>query len=136
MGKLKTLADLYKLQANEEKLFANNTKTRYTPYSKHKPGNEDEGVDSLLMTQTELLAKYECKNIPLHQVHGYQQKSVDNIYHSINQRKHLPFNKFMYGLGLRYVGEKFSLEIAKKFGIFDTFWKLACVQCDESAGKY
>ena len=55
-------------------------------------------------------------NIQIDQLVGLErmaQKSAENLVIAINESKKQPFNKVLFSLGIRYVGET----VSKKFGL-------------------
>ena len=52
-------------------------------------------------------------------IEGYADKSVDNLKMGIENSKSKPFQKVLYGLGIRYVGESASRKILKKIKSID-----------------
>ncbi len=44
------------------------------------------------------------------------EKSVDNLFRSIEERKTITLNRFIYALGIRHVGEQTAKELARSFG--------------------
>lgn len=50
---------------------------------------------------------------------GWGEKSVDNLLESIEASKSQPFNRVLFGLGIRYVGEVSAKIIAEKVGDID-----------------
>ena len=52
-------------------------------------------------------------------IEGHADKSVDNLKMGIENSKSKPFQKVLYGLGIRYVGESASKKILKKIKSID-----------------
>ena len=52
---------------------------------------------------------------------GFGQKSVDKLFVSIDARRTIALDRFLFGLGIRHVGEGTARDIAKAFGTFDAF---------------
>ena len=50
---------------------------------------------------------------------GIQQKTFDNIIKGIAKSKEVPFERVLFGLGIRYVGETVSKKLAKEFKSID-----------------
>ena len=48
------------------------------------------------------------------------EKSADNIINSIEKSKQVPFNRVLFALGIRFVGETTAKKIAKAVGNIDT----------------
>ena len=49
---------------------------------------------------------------------GYGRTSVRNLFDAIEARRHVPVNRFIYGLGIRHVGETNARRLARHFGSF------------------
>lgn len=47
---------------------------------------------------------------------GYGEISVKNLLNSIRDRRKISLDRFIYGLGIRHVGEQTAIELAKHFG--------------------
>jgi DNA ligase (NAD+) len=45
----------------------------------------------------------------------FAEKSIDNLIKAILSKKEMSLEKFIYGLGIRHVGEESAIELAKKF---------------------
>lgn len=52
---------------------------------------------------------------PLQYREGYGKKSVQNLFDSINKSRTIDLSKFIYALGIRYVGEATAKLLAKKY---------------------
>ncbi|MBD3157032.1 NAD-dependent DNA ligase LigA, partial [Candidatus Peregrinibacteria bacterium] len=59
-------------------------------------------ADIFTLKQTDLF------NLPL-----FKEKRAKKVYEAIQQSKHCELHRFIYGLGIRYVGEKASRDIAR-----------------------
>ncbi len=57
-----------------------------------------------------------------------QQKTFDNILRGIEKSKQIPFERVLFGLGIRYVGETVAKKLAKEFNNID---KLKSTTVDE-----
>jgi len=60
-----------------------------------------------------------------------QEKSVQNILKGVNASKSIPFERVLFGLGIRMVGETVAKKLAKHFGSID---KLATATREEIFG--
>ena len=52
---------------------------------------------------------------------GWGLKSVQNLFKSIQDKRHISLPRFIYALGIRQVGSATALLIAKNYGTFDAF---------------
>jgi len=55
----------------------------------------------------------------------FAEKSADNLVKAINDRKKIDLNRFIYGLGIRHVGEESAIELTKKFGSLEKIKKVS-----------
>ncbi|MFY7668012.1 MAG: NAD-dependent DNA ligase LigA [Crocinitomicaceae bacterium] len=56
------------------------------------------------------------------------EKSADNLLKSIENSKEIPFERVLFGLGIRYVGETVAKKLAKQFKNIDA---IACARYDD-----
>ena len=47
---------------------------------------------------------------------GFKETSVDNLLKAIDDRRSIPFERFLFGLGVRHVGQVIAADIARSFG--------------------
>ena len=59
--------------------------------------------------------------ISLNNIEGLGEKSVSNLFASINLSKNITFSRFIYSLGIRHVGQGVALIISRKFHNVDKF---------------
>ena len=62
---------------------------------------------------------YELKKIDLLPLERMAEKSVDNIINGIEESKNAPFHKFLFALGIRYVGETVAKKLVDHFKNID-----------------
>ena len=68
------------------------------------------------------LAKRDAQHSePLATLKGFGQKSVDNLFAAIESRRSIAFDRFLFALGIRHVGEGTSRDLAKGYGNYDAF---------------
>ncbi|MFZ9181123.1 MAG: NAD-dependent DNA ligase LigA [Rickettsiales bacterium] len=58
---------------------------------------------------------------PLRNKSGWGDKSVDNLFLAINQKRQIELDKFIYAIGIRHVGQTNSKVIANYFGNIKNF---------------
>src|SRR5438067_6398319 len=63
--------------------------------------------------------------IRLEEQEGYGATSVGNLFRSIESRREIPLERFLYALGIRHVGETTARLLARAYGSWDAF-KQAC----------
>ncbi len=56
---------------------------------------------------------------------GFGEKSVENLFNSIEARRRISLDRFIYALGIRHVGETTARDLAKALGSRDAFRKAA-----------
>ena len=67
------------------------------------------------------------KKINLREVEGYGETSVRNLYQSIEARREISLERFIYALGIRHVGETTAIALARGYGTWSDFHD-ACVK--------
>ena len=61
------------------------------------------------------------KKINLKEVEGYGEISVRNLYQSIESRREISLERFVYSLGIRHVGETTAVALARGYGSWQAF---------------
>ncbi|MGA2487138.1 MAG: NAD-dependent DNA ligase LigA [Roseiarcus sp.] len=56
---------------------------------------------------------------PLREWEGFGEVSARNLFAAIEARRRIPFNRFLYALGVRHVGETNARRLARHFADFD-----------------
>jgi DNA ligase (NAD+) len=64
---------------------------------------------------------YELRKEALLELPGFQEKSAQNLVEAINGSKTRPLARFLFGLGIRHVGETSARDLARAFGTLDAF---------------
>ena len=62
---------------------------------------------------------YELKKEHLLTLDGWKEKSADRFLKSIQESRNVPFERVLYALGIRHVGETTAKSVAKHFGNID-----------------
>ena len=65
--------------------------------------------------------------LKLEEIEGYGETSVRNLFASIESRKRIALERFIYALGMRHVGETTALALARGYGSWDAFHE-ACLK--------
>jgi DNA ligase (NAD+) len=65
--------------------------------------------------------------LKLEEIEGYGETSVRNLFASIEGRRRISLERFIYGLGMRHVGETTALALARGYGSWQAFHD-ACLQ--------
>jgi DNA ligase (NAD+) len=61
------------------------------------------------------------QTIKLQEVEGYGEISVRNLYQSIEARRSISLERFIYALGVRHVGETTAVALARGYGTWNAF---------------
>ncbi len=69
----------------------------------------------------------------LQQIERFGEKSISNMLAGIEKSKEQPFEKVLFGLGIRYVGETIARKLVQHFRTVDA---LASASAEEIAGVY
>ncbi|MGY9044188.1 MAG: NAD-dependent DNA ligase LigA [Rhodobacterales bacterium] len=51
---------------------------------------------------------------------GWGQRSANNLFNAIEEKRKIPLNRFLYALGIRHLGETSAALIAKRYKSFET----------------
>lgn len=86
------------------------------------------GVETLAMMYDHHLVKdpadfYDIKKIDLMPLERMAEKSIHNILEAIQKSKTIPFDKVLYGIGIRHVGETVARKLARHFKSMDALEK-------------
>lgn len=76
-----------------------------------------------LITQISDLYHLYKKADELKKIERFGEKSIDNMLKGIEQSKQMPFEKLLFGLGIRYVGETVAKKLAKALKNIDQLAK-------------
>jgi len=63
------------------------------------------------------------KKIKLEEQEGFGETSVRNLFNAIDARRTIPFNRFIYALGIRHVGETNATRLARHYQTVDALQK-------------
>ncbi|MEX2033788.1 MAG: NAD-dependent DNA ligase LigA, partial [Xanthobacteraceae bacterium] len=61
------------------------------------------------------------RSIKLQEVEGYGETSVGNLFRSIEARREIALERFIYSLGIRHVGETTAVALARGYGSWEAF---------------
>lgn len=79
-------------------------------------------AEGLIKTATDIFTLEERDRHSLQRLknrEGYGETSVRNLFAAIEARRQVPVNRFIYGLGIRHVGETNARRLARHFGTFE-----------------
>ena len=71
------------------------------------------------------------KKLKLEEIEGYGETSVRNLFGSIEARRSIALERFIYALGMRHVGETTALALARGYGSWTAFHD-ACLKLAKS----
>jgi DNA ligase (NAD+) len=80
------------------------------------------------------LARDEAKLDELRQTDGYGETSVRNLVAGIDARRNIALDRFIYGLGIRHIGETTSLALARHFETVERFVETSKAAARQTAG--
>ncbi len=81
-----------------------------------------------------VLARDEAKMDELRQAEGYGETSVKNLVAGIEARRAIALDRFIYGLGIRHIGETTSIALARHFETEAAFVRTATDASEQTAG--
>jgi len=64
---------------------------------------------------------------------GWGETSAANLFAAIDERRTIALNRFIYGLGIRHVGEGTARLLARHFGTFEAFAEAARAAADRES---
>jgi DNA ligase (NAD+) len=74
--------------------------------------------------------------VPLEEREGWGGKSANNLFRAIRDRKIIPFDRFLYALGMKHVGETTARIIARNYVFFKVFMESAIASQDKGSIAY
>jgi DNA ligase (NAD+) len=80
------------------------------------------------------LARDEARMDELRQTDGYGETSVRNLIAGIEARRTIALDRFIFGLGIRHVGETTSIALARHFETVEVFIATAKAASEQIAG--
>ncbi|MCF6215842.1 MAG: helix-hairpin-helix domain-containing protein [Emcibacter sp.] len=66
---------------------------------------------------------YDLKQEQILQLEGFKEKSANNIIKSLQESKSMPFEKVLFALGIRFVGQTVAAKLADYFGSMEQLMK-------------
>ncbi|VAW00173.1 DNA ligase (NAD(+)), partial [hydrothermal vent metagenome] len=67
---------------------------------------------------------------------GWGEKSAENLFIAIEEKRRIPFGRLLFGLGIRHVGEAASNLIAKEYGKWQEFEAAMIKAADEQSPEW
>jgi DNA ligase (NAD+) len=74
--------------------------------------------------------------VPLQDRKGWGVKSANNLFRAINDKKQISFDRFLYALGIRYIGETTTKIFARKYRAFNKFMNSAIAIKDKESRAF
>ena len=82
-----------------------------------------------------LAAKEAAGEITLGSREGWGEKSVDNLFAAIEDRRVIPFDRLIYALGIRQVGQATAKLLARQYGSLAN-WRSAIIAAQNRDGEF
>lgn len=107
-GRVRSPIDIFKLEEREQEAI------RRGPV---KQGD----IGDLFSISTEEATKSKEDLLPICELEGWGQKSADNLFKAIKKARNVTLNRFIYAIGMRYVGEGTAKLLAKNYNTWENF---------------
>ena len=94
--------------------------------------------DGLVMTPVDIFTLEERDKRSLKRLkdrEGYGETSVKNLFASIDTRRKVEVNRFLYAFGIRHVGRTNSLRLARRYGTFQAIREVAKAAVPDSEAR-
>jgi len=75
-------------------------------------------------------------NRPIRRWEGWGAKSAANLFESINARREMPLDRFIYALGIRHIGETTARVLARSYGSWSAFREAMEAARDRDSAAY
>ncbi len=56
---------------------------------------------------------------PLHELEGWGDRSAENLFQAINEKRVIELNRLIFALGIRHVGESSAMMLARNYGTWE-----------------
>jgi len=83
-----------------------------------------------------LEARDATSNRPIRTWEGWGEKSAANLFESINARREMPLDRFIYALGIRHIGETTARTLARSYGSWAAFREAMEAARDRESAAY
>ncbi len=83
-----------------------------------------------------LEARDATSNRPIRIWEGWGEKSAANLFESINARRQIPLDRFIYALGIRHIGETTARVLARSYGSWSAFREAMEAARDRDSDAY
>jgi DNA ligase (NAD+) len=93
-------------------------------------------VDIFLLEEREHELFREDGVVPLAKMKGWGKKAIDNLFNAIKKASTQPLDRFLYALGIRYLGEINARTIAINYGSIENFVDKIKKAKDHSSEEY
>jgi len=95
--------------------------------------------DGLVMSPADIFtleAKDKTSLTPLRNREGWGGTSVRNLFGAIDARRNVSLDRFLFGLGMRHVGETTARLLARNYGTIEAFSEAMSAARDETSDAY
>ena len=65
---------------------------------------------------------------------GWGEKSANNLFQAIDEKRNIPFHRLLFSLGIRHVGETVADTLARHFGDLDPLMKASAEEIEAIEG--
>jgi len=115
-GRIKKFIDIFKLEEREKIIEAKYLK-------KLGKGDDLFGIDEAdkILAKNKEVDLEGYPTVPIIYSEGWGKKSVENLFKAIREARKVSLNRFIFALGIRYLGETTAKLLAKNYGTYENF---------------
>lgn len=127
-NRIKSFIDIFKLEEREKiitEIYEFKTKDQFDLFGFTKDIDINKKVDVKDYPELPLLYK-----------DGYGKKSVENLFAGINKAKNITFERFLFAIGIRYLGETTARILAKHYVSIDNLIEKLSNQTQENIEEF
>ena len=127
-NRIKSFIDIFKLEEREQtiaEIYDFKTKDQFDLFGFTKQIDTNKKIDVENYPELPLLYK-----------EGYGKKSIENLFSGINKAKNITFERFLYAIGIRYLGETTAKIIAKHYININALIKKLSNQTEENIEEF
>ncbi len=123
-NRIRSFVDIFKLEERE-----NFIKEKYDLENKEKDLFSD--LNTKILATDHKITKENYPIFPLYYMEGFGKKSVNNLFENIRKAKNVSLNRFLYALGIRFLGETTSKLLAKNYISLDNLLDKMQIACEK-----
>ncbi len=124
-NRIRSFVDIFKLEERE-----NFIKEKYDLENKEK--DLFSSLNTKILATDHKITKENYPNFPLYYMEGFGKKSVNNLFENIKKAKNVSLNRFLYALGIRFLGETTSKLLAKNYISLDNLLDKMQIACEKN----